>query len=277
MRHCLLITVYKSPEVCNHLLETMPEDWGAYVHIDSKSSIEPCDIYPKAVVLNEYRIYWGAVEHLKAILLMMETAWKSGIDFDYYHIISGEDYWGRHPSEFDSALHEGYSYVEVHPLPRQDWHNGGYDIIKYKTLASRGDIRKGLLSFENKVLKLWQIVSSTSRKTPSYPLYCGAVYCSLYKNAVQAVLDSSMSVDILNRLEGTCLGEELYFQTLLMNSEHKDRIINDCMRYIDWNVVPAPKFLTREDIDEVVSSGKLFCRKVERMELARELDSRLNI
>ena len=132
----------------------MPEGWGAYVHIDAKSSIETKDIHPRAIAFKKYKIYWGAIEHLQAFLFLMNAAVDSGKDYDYYHLISGEDYWAMNPYDFDKQLQEGHSYIEVHPMPRSGWHHGGYDIIRYRTLASQGDIRKGLLSIKNKFYKL---------------------------------------------------------------------------------------------------------------------------
>lgn len=277
MKHCLLITIYKNVAVCNHLLETMPEGWGAFVHIDAKCSINPEDINPRAVAFKRYRVYWGAVEHLKAFLLLMKAACQSAADYDYYHLISGEDYWAMNPSRFDDCLKEGLSYMEVHPLPRPGWHNGGYDILKYRTLSSKGDIRKGVLSLKNKGLKLWQMVSRSQNSLPPYPLYCGSVYCTLYKDAVQEVLEGSLAGDLMERLAGTCLGEEVFFQTIIMNSPLKDTVVNNCPRYMDWNTVPAPKYLEADDFNSITSSLYLFCRKLGDVLLAYLLDSKLDI
>ena len=273
MMHCLLITVYKNIAICNHLIETMPEGWGAYVHIDAKSSIEIKDIHPRAIAFKKHKIYWGAIEHLQAFLFLMDAAAESGENYDYYHLISGEDYWAMSPYNFDRRLQEGYSYIEVNPLPRPGWHHGGYDIVQYRTFASRGDIRKGVLSVGNKLYKLGQLLSLSRKKIPTFPLYCGAVYCTLYKDAVTAIQSHKIARDLLKRLSQSCLAEEIFFQTVLMNTM-PEKVINDCLRYIDWSVVPAPKYLTTTDLSNVISSNNLFCRKIRDVELVHFIDAR---
>lgn len=44
--------------------------------------------------------------------------------------------------------------------------------------------------------------------------------------AIKWVLDSEISRDLLNRLENTTCGEELFFQTVLLNSPFSENIIN---------------------------------------------------
>ena len=87
--------------------------------------------------------------------------------------------------------------------------------------------------------------------------------CSLHKNAAQYILISPIAKDLLKRLKNSTCGDEIFFQTVLMNSNFADRIVHNNMRYIDWSVISPPKFLTVEDYEKIISSRTLFCRKIE--------------
>jgi hypothetical protein len=42
--------------------------------------------------------------------------------------------------------------------------------------------------------------------------------------------------------------DELFFQTIIMNSEHRHTVVNDDLRYLDWTREPAPVVFTRDDL-----------------------------
>ena len=271
------MTGYKDIEMINHFITTMPDNWGIYIHIDKKSILNPENIINKANVFKKENIYWGGVEHLNAFLMLLKEAIRSKTSYDYYHLLSGQDYFSTHSSNFDHILGSTQkNYIEVHALPRLGWWGDGYDIIKYYTLSSHCDIRKIRYKVLNKILHYGQHLFKITRPLPNYPLYCGSVYCSLTKDAVETILTSSIAKDLLCRLSNTTCAEEIFFQTVLMNSRLKDTIVNDNLRYIDWNTKKPPKILQKTDFEKIVLSNTLFCRKIEyktSIELINELDS----
>ena len=105
-------------------------------------------------------------------------------------------------------------------------------------------------------------------------LYGGSVYSSLQHDFVTWMLSDATSTKLLNSLKHTACAEEVYFQTVLMNSPFKGKVIGKPLRYVDWSVIPAPKYLTEEDYTSIVESESLFCRKVDSR-LSDRLVSRL--
>jgi len=58
--------------------------------------------------------------------------------------------------------------------------------------------------------------------------------------------------------------DEFFFQTLVMNSEYSDTIINDNLRYIDFSDRKAhPGLLTTRDLNKLLTTEKLFARKFD--------------
>lgn len=208
----------------------------------------------------------GGVEHLKAILFLLNKAYSSGNNYDYYHIITGQDYLLVKPEDFDKTVgNDGYSYLEYFSCPNPNWKGwgGGYDILKYYTLASYCDVRKSIGRILNRFLYLVQTKLHFARSLPHYPIYGGSTYMSLTSEAVMESLYSEIAKDLLRRLNNTTCAEEIYFQTVLMNSSCKEHVHSTNLRYIDWNAAIAPKYLSEEDYDKLATSGCLFCRKID--------------
>ena len=45
MKHCIIMTAYKGADLINNFLNRVPNDWGVYIHIDKKSSMQPSDLH----------------------------------------------------------------------------------------------------------------------------------------------------------------------------------------------------------------------------------------
>jgi hypothetical protein len=60
----------------------------------------------------------------------------------------------------------------------------------------------------------------------------------------------------------TYIPDEMFFQTLIMNSPFKEQTVNNNLRYIDWvNGPEAPRVLTSADLTSMVGSDRLWARK----------------
>jgi len=59
--------------------------------------------------------------------------------------------------------------------------------------------------------------------------------------------------------------EEIYFQSVLINSDLKQTIQNNNLRYIDWqsNRGGTPSYLDSTDVDKIISRDYLFARKFD--------------
>jgi hypothetical protein len=67
--------------------------------------------------------------------------------------------------------------------------------------------------------------------------------------------------------------DESFFQTVLVNSPLRDRLVNDDLRYVDWSEGGAsPRVLTSYDLDRMLASHALFARKFDPAVDAEVLD-----
>lgn len=81
------------------------------------------------------------------------------------------------------------------------------------------------------------------------------------------------------RLHFTFGSDEVYFQTIIMNSPFSDSVVFDNLRYIDWfNPEFGPKTLNLSDWNRIITSESLFARKIHPQKsktLIEELNSRI--
>jgi hypothetical protein len=76
----------------------------------------------------------------------------------------------------------------------------------------------------------------------------------------------------MKSLKHTLIPEEFFFQTILMNSPYKNRIVNDNLRYTDWTERNGsiPAYLDISDYLKIENSGAFFARKVDES-ISKEL------
>lgn len=124
MKHCLIMTAYKDVGQINRIVKHTPSSWGVYIHIDKKSSIPVSEINPRAIVLKKNKIYWGSIRHLETFLELLDMAKNAPEEYDYFHLITGQDFYSCSPKKFDNIINAGDIYMEVHPCPRANWWGG---------------------------------------------------------------------------------------------------------------------------------------------------------
>lgn len=64
--------------------------------------------------------------------------------------------------------------------------------------------------------------------------------------------------------KSTYIPDEMFFQTIIMNSPFAKSVVNDNLRYIDWTRgTEYPRILTKDDWNRIVKSKKIFARKFD--------------
>lgn len=268
MRHCVIMTAYKDIEQINAFLSKIPEDWGIYVHLDKNCPISIQDVSRKSAhVYKMEKTYWASWEHLYVVVYMMEKASEDGNDYDYYHIVSGQDYFAVSPKDFDAILSDrGYNYIHLKAIPRSDWPawGQGWDMFQLHSFASYGDIRYGFWKLANAIYKrVQQSCSVFKRKLPPYPMYGAILYGSLTGAFVNWVLSDSFPIALLDYLRNTSCAEEVFFATSIMNSPFAPSVADTHLRFIGWGAERDSMVLKEKDIDEIIFSKCLFCRKID--------------
>ncbi|MEN9919498.1 MAG: hypothetical protein RL662_1934 [Bacteroidota bacterium] len=271
----ILITAYKNYHHLEELINYFDDGYTIYIHIDKKSSILSDTLaklksYKQVKYISQrYTIHWGGINHLHAILELAQRALEES-DNRYFHLITGHDYPIKSLADFSSFYQSNSDkdFMEFHPLPYHSWPEGGMDRLSRYNFYDVFDGRKGMGERLIKGLSKLQKQLKFSRSFyPDFPkLHGGSTYWSLKKDSLAYVFQYMLKhPQYLKRFKYSFCSEEIFFQTILLNSSFKDNIVNNNLRFIVWEKRNGnfPANLDNTDYTNIVVSDALFARKFE--------------
>lgn len=262
-----LLLVHRSPGQVARLAKRLQHPYAhIYVHVDAKADIAPfrnvmleTGVSDVEFITDRYRINWSAFSMVEATLSSLRyiaTAQKC----DFINLLSGEDYPLKSPSQFHSFLsnHLGKSFMEFQKPGDVWWEEAQVRFGRYYL----NDLNiKGKFFLENVVNKLLR-----PRKRPSNVTIVGkSQWFTLAEPHLIYILENEKALHYLKRFfKYSWAPDEFFFQTILYNSPHREEIINNNLRYIDWaSGKSSPKIFTARDLRALEASGKFFARKFD--------------
>ena len=269
MKQAILITAYKNFNQLITLTNAFSKDFNIYIHIDKKSLLtrEAKQELMKNVNVKylgqDYIINWGGLNHLKAYLKLSEIALNNKENM-YFHLISGQDYPIKNNDYFKMIANEKKDYLSYHTMPARCWNNGGMDRLEYYNFYDYFDVKKSI--WPSKIRSLQKKFKFKRTINNLGKLYGGSTYWSLTRDTLHFVLNfTEENPKFLKRFKYTAISEEIYFQTVIMNSKYSNNIVNDDLRYIDWESKRGgnPAFLDETDFKSLICSNMLFARKID--------------
>lgn len=213
-------------------------------------------------------IQWGGTSQMKAELLVLSLAVQHG-DYDYYHLISGQDL----PLKSQDFIHKYFdeevkdkiciNFQERNNLGYVFNYNLGYFHLFTDYLRRKNPIiRKAASGLRHLFIKLQQAVGYR-RDWDGYILAKGTNWMSSNKEFAQYL--SHNRSKIIKKFRGVLGPDEIYKHTIALSSDFKDSLfhsssVSDSLRHIDWNR-GLPYVWRKEDFDELMSCNELFARK----------------
>lgn len=235
-----------------------------YVHVDGKTPIEPfrnalleMGVSNVEFIVDRYRINWSAFSMVEATLSSLRYI-ATVEKYDFINLLSGEDYPLKSPSQFHAFLsnHLGKSFMEFRKSGDVWWEEAQ---IRFRRYYLNDFTLKGQFFLEKVVNKL-----ARPRTLPKGVAIVGkSQWFTLAVHHLMYILKNEKELYFLKRFfKYSWAPDEFFFQTLLHNSPHRDEIINNNLRYINWdNGKSSPKILTVEDLPILKASEKFFARK----------------
>jgi hypothetical protein len=259
-RVAYVVSAYKLPAQLERLLRRLAGPGVSFtVHVDRKTRRA---VYREMVArtrdldvefLPRHRSHWGAFGHVRATLKGIDRLVADGVPFDYAVLLTGQDYPLRAPAAIADFLGaaRGRSFMNHWPLPYAGWGSrGGFDrvedwhVITYRRLHLALPLRREL--------------------PHGMEPYGGSPYWCLSRRLVDFVHGFvHANPDYVRFFEHVFVPDELFFQTIVMNSPLRDSVENDNLRFIDWSREPAPVVFTKDDLQRLVAAPELFARKFD--------------
>ena len=191
-------------------------------------------------------------------------------DIEYIHLISGGDFPIKGSSYFTEYLtmNRGKEFLENFQVPTKKWQHGGMNRLTYYNFYDFFDIKTYLGSkaiyYTLKIQEALKMKRKISDELPKF--HGGSTWWTLSSKCLKYVVDYTDNANtFLKRLKHTLCSEEIFFQTIIMNSPFRDNVVNDNLRYIIWEYKHGsiPAILDIQDNEKIKKSHQLFARKFE--------------
>lgn len=275
-RHAYLVFSHQNPAQLERLLRLLDDPSNdIYLHIDPLSrgynrprlqaSVQTGNLF----LFSLQHLGWGSETLIDGIVALLREAVKT--DHLYYHLLSGLDL----PLQSQAKIHRffeknaGLEFVDF----------GSENIPKslladrlqtYHLVQNYREIHPIFKPVDRFLLKVQQKAGVNRLKNVDLPFQKGSLWFSItHEFACYCV---EQAARIRPHFRYSKCGDELFFQTLLLNSPFLERravqTYNDnraTMRFIDWDRGngSSPYVFRADDFDEIMESGMLFARKFD--------------
>jgi hypothetical protein len=264
-----IVSAYKNLDQLARLAGRLSTERSVvYIHVDKKTDDAEYGRLertlarrPRLHLLERHVCHWGGFGHVRATLKGIDALLASGSDFEHLVLLTGQDYPIKPLAEIERffAKHRGTSFMAYEALPSEWWSpRGGLDRIEYRHWRWRGP----------HVRLPWK------RRFPAGAApYGGGAYWNLSRACVEHVARFVESrTDVVDFFRNVDIPDEVFFQTVLLNSELAGSVVNDNLRYIDWTRGASPALLEARDLPALRASPKLFARKFDMFHDGEILD-----
>lgn len=283
--YCLL--VHKNPRQVTRLLRSIQsKDDFYYVNVfngQSETRVwrqEIGKVDSSFHVSYKYGKSWGKLAVVQATLDAMR--YFSDCDYDYFINLTGQCYPLRSIDGIKKALENQTSaFMEADKFLFEGF--AGPDRIE--TIHLKNPVRVFRDWTLNKVYRCKNFETRPfirfrrlrSRLPYDLKPHGGSAYFCITRKHVQYILRFLKEHPKLLQFYKYSFGpDEMFFQTILANSEYRSEIVNDNLRYIDWSrrgqVAQSPALLTFSDAEKILGSRALFARKFDMYEDFEILD-----
>src|SRR6202012_648075 len=248
MRLAHLILAHDKPAQLERLVKRLAHpDADIYIHIDGKIDMAlfaALDLPEGAnFIKNRVAIRWADFSMMTATLSSFEEMMASGKEYSHLNLLSGHDYALKNPEVVHKFLfaNQGKTFMRYRSVA-DEWQESMSRFTLYHLGDYNFPLKFRLQWVMNKLLP--------PRKLPNgMRAYGFSQWLTITPECAQYVINFMKNNPKVKRyFRMVWAVDELLFQTVLMNSPLKDKVVNDHLRYIKF--VPRannPNTLTIND------------------------------
>lgn len=237
MNIAYLVLTHRNPQLLKKAIQTLSsEDCAFFIHVDQKSNIaEFAGIGGKNVFFSETRlpVYWGEFSVVQSVLLLLRQALDSPQNYDYFVLLSGNDYPLKSAKYIHSFLEEnrGAEFMSIVKMPNEA---AGQPLTKINKKSVQSD--KPVRRFALKVRGRLGLAQRDYRKyLGDLQPYAGDMWWALTRDACQYVFEfMERNQHVEKYFRDTVAPDEMFFQTILGNSTFAPQIRRN-LHYADWS------------------------------------------
>lgn len=275
-KHAYLIIAHNNFEILEKTLKILDDEKNDFfIHIDKKvknfdfEKLKNIVKKSKIIFTERIDVKWGHSSQIDCELLLLKSAIKSS--YSYYHLISGVDMPIKSKGEIYNFFEKniGKEFIHFKDKKYNIDLNKRFEVYHFFPYCSRSKFKYIIGIIEIISITLQQILKINRIKDRSIEFQKGANWFSITSDFAKYVL--SKEKWIMNTFKYSSCCDEIFLQTLLINSRFKESLYNknfddnhitSIKRYIDWKR-GTPYTFRKEDFYDLINSGALFARKFD--------------
>ncbi|MGQ7366503.1 beta-1,6-N-acetylglucosaminyltransferase [Streptococcus suis] len=231
-KHAYLLMVHKYDVTLKYLLSQLDcEEVDIFIHVDNKCKDFPFETALKSIrkgniyfTTERISVFWGGDSQILTELLLLKEATSKGT-YAYYHLLSGNDLLLKSISEVNNFFQEnrGKEFVDFFNPEFIDGKRVYYRHFFRNRYARSSTISQKLIKVVSKLLLYIQIFCGITRNT-EVKFQKGANWFSITDGLARHVLSKENWIKKIFR--NTDCADEIFLQTIVINSKFKDNIFN---------------------------------------------------
>jgi hypothetical protein len=264
MRLAHLILAHNNPLQLERLVKRlMYKNTDVYIHLDKKSNL--ADFKHLATLENVFfivsrtAVVWANYSMVTATVNSFEEILSSGTEYTHVNLLSGMDYPLKSAAAIQEFLfeHADKTFMKFRHIFKE-WEASRSRFTMYSFGDYNFPFKFTIQAVLNKLMP--------ARKLPGgLEPYGRSQWFTMTPVCIRYVLDYLKGHPEAKRFFRMTWGvDELIFQTILLNSNLKDSIVNDHLRYIRFDKGGSrPHTLTMADKQVLLDSDKFYARKFD--------------
>jgi hypothetical protein len=273
VKKAFMLMIHKNPYQVNYLLNQLLEDGSSdiYIHINKLNrNIEEKLLKHKNIYILEdcVDVYWGDIGLTKAMLILLNAVLKSGKYYDFVSFKTGQDLVISNGLNKHLLNNSNKIFMDARQVPKNDY-TYAHIAIKWPKFAKRlydgFQVARLLRTSLIHLNKIGINFSPNPYKLPNnFNLYWGRTWFTIPFNVAKYIVDFVDDNPWYFRIfENALVPDELFFQTIIMNSPYSEEVLNDNLTYENKIINNHPSIFTEVDIIKIEKSGKYFARKFD--------------
>ncbi len=275
-RTAYILQIHKNPNQVNMFINQLISDGESdvYIHIDKKHYYNMYDKIiksPNVRILDEcVNVNWGDISQVDATILLIRNVLNSGIEYDNICFRSGQDLLVKNGFNDYLKQNQGQIFMTIESINKSE--SGLTNIIwpkntrrLYQRFHPLRIYRSLLLFLFNRGINLFPNLTELPKK---WNLFRGSSwFCIPFDIAKYITEFLDKNKWFYNFYRDAMCPDESFFQTLIMNSPYRSKVINNNLTYLSWGKTfwdrNHPTVLTNLDKEVIEESNQYFARKFD--------------
>ena len=266
-KHAYLIMAHHNYEQLRTLISLLDDIRNdIYLHIDKKATnFSPETIkteHAQLFLVDRISVIWSGHSQIKCEMLLFERAASN--HYMYYHVLSGVDLPLKTQDEIHGFFqkHHGKNFISYDKTAMET--RNFIDRTQYYHFFNNIAVKRNspamhILRILDRIAVGAQGLIGLKRKE-IVPLYKGANWVSITDEMVQYIL--TCKEIIKKQFYFSVCGDEVFLQSIAMQSPYCNTIVNNSCRAIDW-LRGFPYTYRKDDVPQLLASSNLFARKFD--------------